>query len=72
DLKQLASLAKVDKNVTSYVIRHSFATNLKQLGVATDLISTSMGHSNLEITQSYLKEFENNIIDDANEKLLNF
>jgi site-specific recombinase XerD len=72
DLKQLALLAKVDKNVTSYVIRHSFATNLKQLGVATDLISTSMGHSNLEITQSYLKEFENNIIDDANEKLLNF
>lgn len=72
DLKELAKLAKVDKNVTSYVIRHSFATNLKQLGVATDLISTSLGHSNLEITQSYLKEFENSLIDDANEKLLIF
>jgi integrase/recombinase XerD len=72
DLKELAKLAEVDKNVTSYVIRHSFATNLKQLGVATDLISTSLGHSNLEITQSYLKEFENSVIDEANEKLIHF
>lgn len=72
NLKELAKLAKVDKNVTSYVIRHSFATNLKQLGVATDLISASMGHANLDITNSYLKEFENSVIDDANEKLLHF
>lgn len=72
DLKTLALLAEVEKNVTSYVIRHSFATNMKQLGVATDLISQSMGHANLDITNSYLKEFENNVIDDANEKLLHF
>lgn len=72
ELKELAKLANVDKNVTSYVIRHSFATNLKQLGVATDLISTSMGHANLDITNAYLKEFENEVIDNANEKLLNF
>ncbi|MBD3723983.1 MAG: site-specific integrase [Flavobacteriaceae bacterium] len=72
DLKELASLAGVDKNVTSYVIRHSFATNLKQLGVSTDLISVSMGHSSLEVTKNYLKEFENEVIDEANEKLLKF
>lgn len=72
DLKELAILAGVNKNVTSYVIRHSFATNLKQLGVATDLISESMGHTNLDITNSYLKGFENEEIDDANEKLLHF
>lgn len=72
DLKEIATLAKVAKNVTSYVIRHSYATNLKQLGIATDLISTSMGHANLDVTNNYLKEFENSVIDDANEKLLNF
>jgi site-specific recombinase XerD len=72
NLKELAKLAGVNKNVTSYVIRHSYATNLKQLGVATDLISESMGHSNLDITNSYLKGFENDEIDDANEKLLDF
>ncbi|HLF52575.1 site-specific integrase [Flavobacterium sp.] len=72
DLKELATLAKVAKNVTSYVIRHSYATNLKQLGVSTDKISQSMGHSNLEVTNSYLKDFETDEIDDANEKLLIF
>jgi integrase/recombinase XerD len=72
DLKELATLAKVAKNVTSYVIRHSYATNLKQLGVSTDKISQSMGHSNLEVTNSYLKDFETDEIDIENEKLLNF
>jgi integrase/recombinase XerD len=72
DLKELATLAKVAKNVTSYVIRHSYATNLKQLGVSTDKISESLGHSNLEVTNSYLKDFETDEIDIENEKLLNF
>lgn len=72
DLKELARLAKVAKNVTSYVIRHSYATNLKQLGVSSDKISQSMGHSNLEVTNSYLKDFETDEIDIENEKLLNF
>jgi site-specific recombinase XerD len=72
DLKELATLAKVAKNVTSYVIRHSYATNLKQLGVSTDKISQSMGHSNLEVTNSYLKDFETDDIDIENEKLLKF
>ncbi|MES2573349.1 MAG: site-specific integrase [Bacteroidota bacterium] len=72
DLKDIGKLAKVDKNITSYVIRHSFATNLKQLGVSADIISQSMGHSNLDVTNNYLAEFENSIINDANEKLLVF
>lgn len=72
DLKELARLAKVAKNVTSYTIRHSYATNLKQLGVSTDKISQSMGHSNLEVTNSYLKDFETEEIDIENEKLINF
>ncbi len=70
DLKELAKIVGIESNVTSYVIRHSYATNMKFLGVSSDIISQSMGHSNLEITQSYLKEFENDILDNENEKLL--
>lgn len=70
DLKELAKIAGIESNVTSYVIRHSYATNMKFLGVSSDIISQSMGHSNVEITQSYLKEFENDILDNENEKLL--
>ncbi|UFH36071.1 site-specific integrase [Flavobacterium acetivorans] len=70
DLKKIAEIVGIDKPVTSYVARHSFATNLKELGISTDIISQSMGHHNVSITTAYLKDFDNNIIDDANEKLL--
>jgi integrase/recombinase XerD len=72
DLKALAILVGIDKTLTSYVARHSFATNLKELGVSTDIISESMGHQNINITNAYLKEFENDVIDEANEKLIHF
>ncbi len=68
-LKEIASLCGIDKKVTSYVARHSFATNLKYRGVSTDIISEAMGHKNLSITQAYLKDFENTVIDDAVEVL---
>ncbi|TGD57522.1 site-specific integrase [Flavobacterium humi] len=71
DLKELAKIAEINSNITSYVIRHSYATNMKFLGVSSDIISQSMGHSNVEITQSYLKDFENDILDSENKKLLN-
>ena len=70
DLKKIANIVGIEKPVTSYVARHSFATNLKELGISTDIISQSMGHHNVSITTAYLKDFDNNIIDDANEKLL--
>lgn len=70
DLKKIAEIVGIDKPLTSYVARHSFATNLKELGVSTDIISQSMGHQNVSITSAYLKDFDNEIIDNANEKLL--
>lgn len=69
-LKELGRIACIDSNITSYVIRHSFATNLKFKGVSTEIVSQSMGHSNPQITERYLKSFGDNIIDDALDKLL--
>ena len=70
ELKEIAKIQGVKQNVTSYVIRHSFATNLKFAGISTDLIGESMGHADVSITQAYLKEFKDDIIDDAMAKLL--
>ena len=70
ELKEIAEIQGVEQNVTSYVIRHSFATNLKFAGISTDLIGESMGHADVSITQAYLKEFKDDIIDDAMSKLL--
>jgi len=64
-LKELAQLCNIKKNVSSYVARHSFANCLKQKGVATDIISESMGHKNLSVTQAYLKELDTKVLDEA-------
>jgi site-specific recombinase XerD len=69
-LKEIAEIQGVEQNVTSYVIRHSFATNLKFAGISTDVIGKSMGHHDVSVTQAYLKEFKDDIIDDAMSKLL--
>lgn len=70
DLKELASLVGIKSNVTSYTIRHSFATNLKYAGVTMDVISETMGHQDVNVTKAYLKEFNDDVLDDAMEKLL--
>ncbi|WP_445733795.1 tyrosine-type recombinase/integrase [Mariniflexile sp.] len=70
ELKEIAEICGIDKTLTSYVARHSFANCLKQKGVATDIISESMGHQNLSITQTYLKEFDNSVLDKAIEILV--
>jgi len=70
DLKVIASICNIDKIVSSYVARHSFANCLKQKGVPTDVISESMGHQDITTTKAYLKELDSGIIDEANELLL--
>lgn len=69
-LKEIAKIQGINQNVTSYVIRHSFATNLKYAGISTDLIGESMGHTDVSVTQAYLKEFDNDLIDNAMSKLI--
>lgn len=69
-LKEIAKIQGLDKSISSYTARHSFATNLKHKGTPTDVISQAMGHSNLGITQAYFKDFEDDVIDDAMNNLL--
>jgi site-specific recombinase XerD len=65
DLKEIGKICNIDIELTSYVARHSFASNLKSKGVATDVISEAMGHQDIKITQVYLKRLENEVIDNA-------
>lgn len=69
-LKTIGKLADINKPITTYVARHSFATCLKKKGISTDIISESLGHQNIAITQAYLKEFSNFVLDEATEVLL--
>lgn len=69
-LKKLATMAEIEKHITSYVARHSYATCLKFKGVSTDVISESLGHRDIKVTQTYLKEFGSEVLDEATELLL--
>lgn len=68
-LKFIADTVGIEKNITSYVARHSFATHLKFNGVSESLISQLMGHSSEAVTKSYLQDFGNDILDEAMKQL---
>ena len=69
-LKEIAEICGINKTLSSYVARHSFANCMKQKGVATDIISESLGHQNMAVTQAYLKELDSSVLDEAVELLI--
>lgn len=69
-LKTIAEMAELDFHLTTYVARHSYATIMKRKGIATGLISESLGHSTEKTTQIYLDSFENEVLDEANKAIL--
>lgn len=71
DLKEIAKLIGIKEQLTTYVARHSFATILKKKGSSIEKLSELMGHSSVNVTMTYLKEFESETLDAENRKLLN-
>ena len=57
-LKRLAKALRLTSPVTSYTLRHSWATTAKYRGVPIEMISESLGHKSIKTTQIYLKGFE--------------
>ncbi|MFT4093251.1 MAG: tyrosine-type recombinase/integrase [Niabella sp.] len=45
NMKRIAKELEINKPVTTYFARHSFATILKRSGASTELISEALGHS---------------------------
>ena len=56
-LRGLAKALHLTSPVTSYTIRHSWATTAKYRGVPIEMISESLGHKSIKTTQIYLKGF---------------
>ena len=57
-VKQIAKEVEINKDVTTYYARHSFATVLKRSGAKIEMISELLGHSSVNVTESYLDSFE--------------
>jgi integrase/recombinase XerD len=68
-IKLIAGKLNINKPVTSYYARHSFATILKRKGMSTEVISESLGHSNVQTTSSYLDSLDDQVLTDISEIL---
>jgi len=71
-MKRIAVNLKINKPITTYYARHSFATVLKNSGASIEFISEALAHSSQKTTKSYLSSFENDAIHKTTDALLNF
>lgn len=69
-LKGLSSMLKLQRPLTMYVARHSWASAAKAKNVPLSVISEGMGHDSEATTQIYLASLETSVIDKANKMIL--
>jgi site-specific recombinase XerD len=60
-IRRIAETVGIEKDVTTYVARHSFATVLKRSGASIKFISEQVGHSSIKTTENYADSFEDDI-----------
>ena len=71
-LKELAQLAGIRKNLTSYTCRHTWASLAYEKNVDLSVISKALGHTNPQTTQTYIREINDNRLAEANHDLLSY
>ena len=64
-LKEIGDLCGIDKKLTWYVSRHTFATTVTLAnGVRIENVSSMMRHTNIKQTQHYAKVLDENVMED--------
>ena len=69
-LKDLSGMLKLQRTLTMYVARHSWASVAKVRNVPLSVISEGMGHDSEKTTQIYLASLEASVVDKANKMIL--
>ena len=70
-LQLLAQHLGISEHVSSYTLRHSWATLAKRQGSPVEAISEMLGHTSIRTTQIYLKGFELQALTKVNQKNCN-
>jgi site-specific recombinase XerD len=63
DIKELAKSVGIERTVTTYVARHSYASILRSNGVSKEIIGQTMGHDSLKTTDIYLDDIGDPVLD---------
>ena len=70
DLARVMEFLLPGVRVSSYTARHTWATLAYHMGLPLGIISQSLGHASIRVTETYLKPFENERLDKANKQLI--
>lgn len=69
-LKEIATLAKIEKSITTHIGRKTFATTVAlRNGMSMEVLSKILGHTNMRITQESYADLQNARISEEFEKL---
>ncbi|MGD9930632.1 MAG: tyrosine-type recombinase/integrase [Mangrovibacterium sp.] len=71
-MNSIAGELEITKNITTYVARHSIATQLLRTGAPVKLIGDQLGHHNTKTTEQYLEGFEDDQITEAYKQAIKF
>ena len=70
-LKLLAKMLGDEVDLSSYVARHSWASNMYELNMPISVISKGLGHESEQTTQIYLKSLETGEVHKINRDFIN-
>lgn len=69
-LSRLSLMLAIEKPLSSYISRHSWATIALRKGIPIQVISEGMGHENEKTTRIYLASLDQSVLDDANAQII--
>ena len=69
-LKKIGKLLRIKISLTTYVMRHTFATLMLSSGATIELISQCLGHTSIKTTQIYLSKLTTEKLDKATNKMI--
>ena len=71
NLKQISIDCEIGMSISTHIARHSFSDNIRQSGENIYNISKILGHSDIAVTQKYLKSLDQNSVDGSLNKFYN-
>ena len=63
ELKRIMKMCSIEKNITFYGARHTFATTALKNGVNMNIIKQSLGHKSIKTTEIYVEDFLDSEVD---------
>lgn len=69
-LRRLAAMAGIATSLTSYVVRHTWASTAYSANIDLPVISKALGHSNTRTTLTYIREIDDDRLFVANRQII--